>query len=343
MAKQKKKNKLSALIMLLFLTVVVLVTSTYAWFTANKTVTVNNIQVNVATSSGIQISTDAVNWKTIIENSDIATGYTGHSNQIPSNDQNANAQLTAVSTAGDLVGGKLQMFRGTDEANAITGAFELTAEQSVETAGVTGDFVAFDFFLKYDANDTTAKTLYFTNDTNVSDPDGSGLGNASRVAFIVEGHQTSDVAASQALTLTSNDTANLYIWEPYPLTHTQKGLDNANSYYMDYLTSKSVTEPLALTMASKLPYDGVKAAIETPILIKDTYADANGGANAAYFNTVDTVTTNADRTWWFTIQPGITKIRAYFWVEGQDVDCENNASGHNITLKFGFTLDDPLA
>ena len=65
--KEKKKNKerkFGALLLLLFLSVVLLATSTYAWFTANETVTISSLDIYVEASSGIQISTDAVNWKT---------------------------------------------------------------------------------------------------------------------------------------------------------------------------------------------------------------------------------------------------------------------------------------
>ena len=34
------------------------------------------------------------------------------------------------------------------------------------------------------------------------------------------------------------------------------------------------------------------------------------------------------------LQPGITKVRIYMWVEGQDVDCENNASGGSLTFSL---------
>jgi hypothetical protein len=36
---------------------------------------------------------------------------------------------------------------------------------------------------------------------------------------------------------------------------------------------------------------------------------------------------------------GITKYRIYLWVEGQDVDCENNASGTDIQYDLSFSLD----
>ena len=43
--KNKKQKKLGSLLLLLFLTVIMLATSTYAWFTANKTVTIQNIDI----------------------------------------------------------------------------------------------------------------------------------------------------------------------------------------------------------------------------------------------------------------------------------------------------------
>ena len=69
--KKNNKKKILPLILLLLLTTIMLSTSTYAWFTANKTVTIESINVNVATSSGLQISTDAKNWKSVITNTDI--------------------------------------------------------------------------------------------------------------------------------------------------------------------------------------------------------------------------------------------------------------------------------
>ena len=42
-----------------------------------------------------------------------------------------------------------------------------------------------------------------------------------------------------------------------------------------------------------------------------------------------------------TLAEGITKIRVYMWVEGQDVDCENNASGTDIGFNLQFTAVDP--
>lgn len=329
-SKKQKKNKLSGLLLLLLLTIICFGVSTYAWFTSNETVRVDNIEVNVATASGIQISTDAVNWKTLISNTDITTGYVGDDNQLPTTA--ANAYMTNVSTAGNLLSnGHLDMYKGAVKANA-EGVFEFTAEADRESKGTTGDFVAFDIFLKLD--ETEAKPIYFTTSTGVTDTESSGLVNSSRVAFIVEGNQDATVAATNALNLKTTDTSNVYIWEPAPYTHIQKGMDNAQTNYSDLLTGIT----LSGNMASKLPYDGVAQEITTPIVLTKTNHVSDSGANADYFTPVETVLSQEEGQVWFNLQPGITKIRVYFWIEGQDVDCENTVSGHNISLDFGFSL-----
>lgn len=329
MAKKKqKKNKVSSLILLLLLTVIMLATSTYAWFTSNETVKVEEITVNVATAGGIQISADAATWKAKIGNTDIITGYVGDANQLPG----GASSMTAVSTDGTLLSnGRLQMFKGDDKADT-TGAFMLTATADNEVKGVTGDFVAFDLFLKLD--ETEAKDIYFTTNTDVIDVDNTGIINAARVAFVVEGNQASNVAAANALSLTTTNTSNVYIWEPYPFTHLQSAIDNATSNYSDLLSGVS----LSTTMATKLPYDGVSQAITTPIPIEKTNHVSDSGAYAAYFTPVTTLDMLNEGKVWFTLQPGITKIRVYFWIEGQDIDCENKVSGSDITLSFGFSL-----
>ena len=40
-----------------------------------------------------------------------------------------------------------------------------------------------------------------------------------------------------------------------------------------------------------------------------------------------------------TLNKGITKVRIYMWVEGQDVDCENNASGGNINFDLKISTN----
>ena len=58
--KKKKRKILLSLIIVLFVGII-LTASTYTWFTANRTVTVEALDVNVSTTAGLLISTDAIN------------------------------------------------------------------------------------------------------------------------------------------------------------------------------------------------------------------------------------------------------------------------------------------
>jgi hypothetical protein len=44
-------------------------------------------------------------------------------------------------------------------------------------------------------------------------------------------------------------------------------------------------------------------------------------------------------TKYFSLDAGITKFRVYIWVEGQDVDCENDASGSKVSYNIQLSMD----
>ena len=61
---RKRRRILIAFIMVLF-TGIILTASTYAWFTANKTVAVSTLNVNIEAKNGIQISADGTKWNSL--------------------------------------------------------------------------------------------------------------------------------------------------------------------------------------------------------------------------------------------------------------------------------------
>lgn len=356
--KKKSRKKLFLLLFLLVMTAILLTTSTYAWFTSNRTVTVEDINVNVSTGSGIQISVDGNNWKTIVTTADIAGAYATYSaatNQLP-------ATLRPVSTTADaLSSGYLSMWLGTVEtSNSATnrGEYILTTED-VSTVvdnhvqnpspnqGTAGAFVMFDLFLRLDDNqNTTAQTIYLANGSNVVIQTGStdlGTQYSSRVAFIKENEIAYGSSVSQIQSLVTSDASNIYVWEPNYNRHNASGLANANSYYNTANQGQQYTPASAGTQVT---YHGVKGRIQTSddLLLSKTNPTDGGSSNFAAV-TADIATTdnwssgNAYEAL-FTMMPNyVAKVRVYFWIEGQDIDCENNASGGQIALKLQFTLN----
>jgi len=64
------RRRLNSLILLVAFTAVMLIVSTYAWFTAQKNVTLGNLKGKVSVAEGLEISLDALNWSQEIDFSD---------------------------------------------------------------------------------------------------------------------------------------------------------------------------------------------------------------------------------------------------------------------------------
>lgn len=320
---ERRKNNLRYSLLLLLLLLVFLMVSTYAWFTANQTVTISTLDVNVQTSNGLQISADAINWKTILQKADItgaSATYTSSVNQVPD-------EMQPVSSAGivDTDTGYMDMYFGTVDALDDGTGYSLASDKEVDTRGADGRYIAFDIFLRVDQ--TTP--VYLTTASNIITKEGAadkGLQNAARVAFIDEGN-IADVGDSTGAQALKGGTTSI-IWEPNYDVHTAAGVANAKEIYgLDTTT----------TGATQLSYQGIKAefADTEGVTLKNT------NTFSQYFQTVTpTISTVKDfdtQQTLLNLKAGITKVRIYMWVEGQDVDCENNASGTDISFNVQIT------
>lgn len=322
------KKKLKYLLILLLFTGILLSTTTYAWFTTNRVVSVDTLDVKVEAAGSIEISADAINWKASLTKEDImqvhSTTYPTSINQLP-------AIIEPTSTAGTVSNGLLNMYLGKVSSND-EGEFTLTStkESESETNGEnsTANFVAYDIFLKTNES----KDLYLTNESSVvyNGDTSTGTENAMRVAFVIEGNIASASSATTAQSLKTNDNNNVYIWEPNYDTHTGSGVNNAKDIYGIITTQ---------TGGTIISCDGVISEITSGVPIKN--AKSQNYPN--YFQTVTPkITTTkgfSNYQTLFKIEAGITKIRVYMWLEGQDVDCENNASVGGLTLKLQFSTN----
>ena len=303
--KKQKKNELKSAILVLLLIAILLIASTYAWFTANTNVEVSTLNVNVGAANGLQISADGTNWKTVLTNEDIdpdnvTATYAGNKNQIPT-------VMEPVSTVGEMnADGTMKMFSGR-VTSSNTGELQLVSEALTDAKGkgdTAGKYIAFDVFLKVDED----SMLSLTKDSNTTVKKGDtskGLENATRTAFCVLGNTTAGAGLDTIQTLNTN--AASHIWEPNYDSHTAAGVANAKDNYGITTTTPTATDAVE--------YYGIKSAIETavPLASKD----------ATYFTKTtpeyQTKTTVESDVELFQLKAGITKVRIYMWVEGQDV------------------------
>ena len=346
--KRKKNNKIKSLVLLLFLTIVMLSTATYAWFTSNRSVSISTITVNVAATSGLQISADAITWKSVLSNADL----TGASSTYSGADNHLVSEMSPVSTAGSVASGLLKMYSGTVEGDS-GGNMALTTAALTDSSG---KYVVFDIFLKVD----TAGTVYLqagSGTTVKSGETSKGLENAARYAFLVEGNGSSTATASSLQQLMNGTSSTLTIIEPNYDVHTQTGISNATTYYG--FAANSITT----TGAAPVNYYGVDGAVTNVALtssnppglsnvvtnqfdqkwgtiFKTNTAFSTAATGFGYISGTGTSATVNHYPALLSLSAGVTKVRVYMWVEGQDIDCENNASGTNLSYTIYLTLDD---
>lgn len=322
MKKSKRKANLKASLLVLLLIAILLMSSTYAWFTSNTQVTISTLNVQVEAQNGLQISADGTNWKTVLSNEDIApagtlaTTYATNTNQIPE-------YMEPVSSIGNVTSGNMDMFYGITSSDADSGAFQLTATKETDTQGTEGKYIVFDIFLRVEQETQLALTANSgVSDTNAS---GKGLENAARVGFVVEGTQPvgTDLTTIQGMVGGTADTT--YIWEPNSDAHTDAAIANAKNTY-----------GVTITENQQVQHYGVKAPITTAIPLINTHT----GADSTYFELTDTIQTSTtmEETELLTLSAGITKVRVYMWVEGQDFDCDNSASGSDLSYDLQFAI-----
>lgn len=144
---KRRFNRLFLLLVILLLTAGTLSFSSFAWFSTNRLVRIDLLDVNIRTNGGIEISADATNWAPSITVEDIINArdnYPNSVNQIPK-------YLDPVSSAKEVLDGKLKLYLGSLEGDE-DGEYYLAATRSIETESFDedsdGSFVAFDIFIR---------------------------------------------------------------------------------------------------------------------------------------------------------------------------------------------------
>ena len=321
---KRKRRILIAFLLMLFVGIV-FTASAYAWFTADKVVTIDMVDVHASTASGLTISQDAIDWKASLTNEDLFNAdstYPAAENQIPQD----KGVIEPVSTVGRIVDGKMEMFYGYVSASD-DGYLYLKAHRTQPEEHTTekGKFVVFDAFLKT----SQPVTIYLGQKSSVRVKDGTvatGTENAIRVAFVKEGTVNQEnVSGAQAL----NGGTEAIIWEPNNDAHNKYAIEAASNNYGVALGPNTVIGS----------YYGVHSPIP-----ESAYCDIKS-TSPAFFSLVTpnfasgTAGLAQNQSLGF-FDRGITKVRIYLWLEGQDYDCEDNSSGGSISVNFEFTLNE---
>lgn len=295
---------------------------TFAWFSSNKNAVIDTIDINVETVSGLQISHDAITWDNEITKEELLNAsmtYRSALNQFPDT-------LAGVSTDGSASGGKMNIYYGivNEDSHDVYSLYsvkenEINCNGNEECFG--HHYVAFDIFLLT----TSPATIGITSNSSVKPQEGAddrGSQNAARIGFVVVGSVDANASAAQSQAISGGTTS--YIWEPNYDTHTSYGVAAAKKFYGLTTTTSG---------GNRLPYKGINREFSDHVRLDQT-------DSSPYFSTVNpqvatpSVFTTPQSL--MRIPAGITKVRVYMWLEGQDVDLENQAA--NSRLSFDLEL-----
>lgn len=241
--------KIRSLVLLVAFTGIMLIVSTYAWLSAQKNVTISNIEGTVNIAEGLEISLDALHWSQYINFEDYTTeelkkqyGETEH-NIIP--EELIPVSTTGKTGTGNTIGGTdLIMYRGINEENIKLRNIQstdktVTAPSNNQYPG----YYAIDFFLRNSSQETGEEVLQLNVDSLVALKAGgvytTGLQNTVRVAFALYDSTTNgdtasvDIVSTQeqilAATTGSATIKDVAIWEPNASDHVDYIVTNNNN------------------------------------------------------------------------------------------------------------------
>ena len=327
---RRSKRKLNSLFMMVLLTGMLLLSSTYAWFSANKEVELNGINAKVVAAEGLQISLDGETWSSKITLNSTTLGNAADNNYTWPD------ALVPVSTTGTTSSGNMDMLYGNVSADGT----ELNGVGQ-EVDSTTTKYIVFDLYFKNSSSRTGEGTdvdvLQLNNGTSVAinatdGKTGTGLENCVRSAVVLYGGKESMTAEGSTIRAIAAGTPKVCIWEPNYNKHINEVVNN-DSRISD---ASTVFTTIGLLPAASGTVSDIKSATvpensTTLALQKTLQTDAK--------LTVATEMSNLGGSDKLTLAPNsVMKARVYIWLEGQDPDCIDTAStGKSIDIVLGFT------
>ena len=300
------RKRLNALILLVAFTAVLLIVSTYAWFSTQRNVVLNGLSGQVNVAEGLQVSLDAKHWVNSINFNDFtqtsATSWTvkdsatttyldaGKTFQAP-----ADGITNVVPTEYLPVSTTAQQGEGIEKTGLIMYNGTYTDSEGLKDIGIATEasdsgFFAFDLYLmNTTSGDSTTDKLQLDSVSDViGTNEATGIQNTVRVGLALYGNsgaamkigQTTepDQTAIIAGTSTDKNITDVAIWEPNADAHADtivnsksnslKLLDNDNTTYQLTANAAGIS---TFTNGKKLPTYALTATSKTTGTIKDVY------------------------------------------------------------------------
>lgn len=315
---------------------VLLIFSSYAWFSMNLNVKINIFKLSVQKNSDFDISFDAINYDYTIEVTKelllekLNETYPDHNSQWNQNGfipvsahgvRNSNdPRLAFYETSGVLYKRKK-----TDDG------FLYTTPSKEEEVREYNSYVAFDVFFRNKTGSPKPDNLYFNQSTSIVtlediSEEMMGLVNSFRVAIVRMGTVPLNTPVAEVQGISCDNQCEAIIYEPNSKNHTDLSIERAKKF--DVQLVDGIEFPT---------YAYIKEG--GPIYLKNLVS-GSPNMDMSYVQLQETITEDDFDEPLFQIPDGITKARIYIWIEGQDIDSlETHSDGTQVDINLSFIKD----
>jgi len=338
---EKKKINFRLLLVIVFLSTILLIISTYAWFSVTLNVKVRFFDMVVASDSGLFISLDAVNYSDSVVVSldsvirDINVNYPNHTNQW------ASGGFWPVSTNGirDPYYDKFDIFVGEvtrKDPKRNNRRFLNTRLINENKSNAVNSFIAFDIFLKNVSGSPYSDNLYLDEGTGIEFEEEtdeevrdamSGIMNSMRFGVIKMGTVSLNTDVRTVQNMRCNPRCEMFIYEPNSTSHSPVSIEKAAEFGIPLVDGVYTPTYGVIAEGNKLDHINGHEGTGVPL-------------DTEHFALQKTITESDFVRPIFELPNGITKLRVYVWIEGQDVDSlETNSKGAAIYIALNFRKD----
>ena len=332
-----RKRNIFITIFLIFVFAVLLIVSSYAWFSTTLNVKIKTFNMVVTRNDGLSISHDAVTYGNYIEISrdllydNLAKTYPGHRtiwNQnglIPVSTNGNSSRNSYFFDVYTTTGIFYKDFAKRTDGHVTTKLYNQSSPKKYSY------FLSFDIFFFNDTGSPVADNLYFDSGTGFVineelDEQMQGLVNSLRIGIIKVGSLPATATPSEVQNIQCNNDCEAIIFEPFRTQHENMAIENAARYGIRVVDGEDFPT-----------YANVNAVVKKPI--KDTISGSDN-LDTENFKLQQTITEDDFAEPLFTVPDGYTKARIYVWIEGQDIDSlETMSSGTNVDLSVNFVKD----
>lgn len=333
---KKINSKLTKVLIVIF--GLLLVFSTYAWFSTNLNVKIKTFKMVVTKNSDLSISFDGIDFdhsleiskETIIDN--LARTYPNNLSQWAANGFIPVSSPGITDRSSSLfdmyyTSGVLYPRRDRERKHG----FVNTTKSNEEAPREYNYYLAFDVFVKNESGSPVDDNLYLESSTfingveNISE-EMQGLVNSFRIGIVKVGSVDLKASVNQIQGISCNNNCESIIFEPNSKNHTSLSIEKAKKFNVK------------LVDGIEFPTYAYKKE-GGPVYIANSVS-GSPNLDPEYFDIQETIDEDDFQSPLFGIPNGITKMRIYVWIEGQDIDSlETDSEGAEVEIGIDFVKD----